>query len=73
MLNILSWLFGLLSIIFVFPSIIPGLGWTNWAALPFVMIGVILGAISSKNSGRNFCLVMLVVIAIRLSIGGGIV
>ena len=73
MFNFLSWLFGLISIIFVIPSIIPFLGWTNWAALPFVMLGVIFGAISSSNSGRNFCLVMLVVVAIRLSIGGGFV
>lgn len=73
MFNIVSWLFGLISIIFVFPSIIPGLGWSNWIALPFVMIGVLAGAISSSNSGRNFCLFMLIVVAIRLSIGGGII
>ncbi len=73
MLNLLSWLFGLISIIFVIPSIVPFLGWTNWMALPLVMIGVILGAISSKDSGRNFCLVMLLIVAVRLSIGGGFI
>lgn len=73
MLNALSWLCGLLSIIFIIPSIVPFLGWTNWAALPLVMIGVIFGALSSQTNGRNFCLVMLLLVAVRLSIGGGVV
>lgn len=73
MLNLLSWLFGLVSIVFLIPSIVPFLGWTNWLGLPFVILGVILGALSSHDSGRNFCLVMLIVMGIRLSIGGGFV
>ncbi|MEL6738257.1 MAG: hypothetical protein AAFO28_04980 [Pseudomonadota bacterium] len=77
MLNLLSWLFGLVSIVFLIPSIVPFFGWTNWVGLPFVIFGVIfgviLGALSSHDSGRNFCLIMLIVLGVRLSIGGGIV
>ncbi|MEL7445371.1 MAG: hypothetical protein AAGK02_06100 [Pseudomonadota bacterium] len=71
MANLLSWLFGILSLIIVIPSQIPLFGWGNWIALPFIAIGVVLGAISSSNSGRNFCLIVLLIAAIRLSIGGG--
>lgn len=73
MLNLLAWLFGLISLVIVIPSSIPLLGWGNWLALPLIVIGVILGALSSRDSGRNFCLIVLLVAAIRLSIGGGII
>ncbi|TRD12250.1 hypothetical protein FGU71_10515 [Erythrobacter insulae] len=73
MLNLLAWLFGLISLVIVIPSTIPFLGWGNWLALPVIVIGVILGALSSSDSGRNFCLIVLLIAAIRLSIGGGII
>ncbi|MXO71325.1 hypothetical protein [Alteraurantiacibacter buctensis] len=72
MLNALSILTGLVSLLIVIPSQIPLLGWGNWLALPIVAMGVVLGALSSKNTGRNFCLVILLVCAVRLSLGGGI-
>ena len=73
MLNILSFIFGLLSLVIVIPATIPLLGWANWFALPLVVIGVVLGQLSSSNAGRNFCLVVLLVEAIRLTLGGGII
>jgi hypothetical protein len=72
MLNALSIITGLISLLIVIPSQIPLLGWGNWLALPVVVIGVVLGALSSKNTGRNFCLVILLVCAVRLMLGGGI-
>ena len=73
MLNALSILTGIVSLLIVIPSQIPLLGWGNWLALPLVAVGVALGALSSKNTGRNFCLVILVIAAIRLIVGGGII
>ena len=73
MLNILSFIFGLLSLVIVIPATIPLLGWANWFALPLVVIGVVLGQLSSSNAGRNFCLVVLLIAAIRLTLGGGII
>ncbi len=73
MLNLLSILIGLLSLVIVIPSQIPLLGWGNWLALPLIAIGVVVGALSSSNGGRNFCLVVLAIAAIRLMIGGGII
>ena len=72
MLNLLSILFGIVSLVIVIPATIPFLGWANWFALPLIVIGVVLGQLSSSNSGRNFNLVVLVIAAIRLSLGGGI-
>ena len=72
MLNLLSILFGIVSLVIVIPATIPFLGWANWFALPLIVIGVVLGQLSSSNFGRNFNLVVLVIAAIRLSLGGGI-
>lgn len=72
MLNLLSLIFGLVSLIVVIPATIPFLGWANWLALPLIVVGIILGALSSSDSGRNFCLVVLLVASVRLMLGGGI-
>ncbi len=73
MLNILSILFGIVSLVIVIPATIPLLGWANWFALPLIVIGTVLGQLSSSNSGRNFCLVVLLIAILRLSLGGGII
>ena len=73
MLNLLSFLFGIISLVIVIPATIPLLGWANWIALPLIVIGVIVGQLSSSNSGRNFNLVVLLIAVIRLSLGGGII
>lgn len=72
MLNLLAYLVGLVSLVIVIPAQIPLLGWANWFALPLIVIGVLLGALSSKNGGRNFCLIVLLIAAVRLTLGGGV-
>ena len=72
MLNILSILCGILSLVIVIPATIPLLGWANWFALPVIGLGVLLGVLSSGSSGRNFCLVVLLVAIVRLALGGGV-
>ncbi|UYV15247.1 hypothetical protein [Porphyrobacter sp. ULC335] len=73
MLNVLAYLVGLVSLVIVIPAQIPLLGWANWLALPLIVVGVILGALSSKDGGRNFCLVVLLIAAVRLTLGGGVI
>ena len=73
MLNLLSFIFGIVSLIIVIPATIPFLGWANWLALPLIVVGIILGALSSSDSGRNFCFIVLLVAAVRLTLGGGII
>jgi hypothetical protein len=72
--NILAFLLGLVSLVIVIPATIPFLGWANWLALPLIVMGVIVGQLSSSSkAGRNFCLIVLVIAVIRLSLGGGII
>lgn len=72
--NALAFLFGLVSLVIVIPATIPFLGWANWLALPLIVMGVIVGQLSSTSkAGRNFCLIVLVVAVIRLSLGGGLI
>lgn len=72
MLNIVSILLGLVALLLAIPSAIPLLGWGNWIVLPIAILGAGLGALSAKNGGRNFCLVVLLIAVVRLSLGGGI-
>jgi hypothetical protein len=73
MLNVLSILTGLLSLVIVIPSQIPLLGWGNWLALPVIVVGIVLGALSRSNGGRNFCLIVFAIAVVRLTLGGGII
>ena len=73
MLNLLSIVTGLVALVLVIPSTIPLLGWGNWFVLPIAALGAALGALSSKNQGRNFCLVVLAIAVVRLMLGGGII
>ena len=73
MLNLLSILFGIVSLVVVIPATIPLLGWANWLALPLIVIGVVLGQLSSSNAGRNFCIVVGLIAVVRLTLGGGII
>ena len=71
MLNLVSILIGLVSLIIVIPAQIPLLGWGNWFALPVIAVGIVIGQLSSRNGGRNFCLVVFAIAVVRLSLGGG--
>lgn len=72
MLNPLSILVGLVALVAVAVAFIPMLGWANWLIIPLAVIGLGLGAMSGKTSGRNLNIVVIVIGLIRLSIGGGI-
>jgi hypothetical protein len=72
MLNLLSLGLGLIAIVPLLFALLPLLGWANWLILPLPVAGLILGAMSSRTTGRNLNLIVLVVAVVRLSIGGGI-
>ncbi len=72
MANILAFLFGLIALIFALIGFIPFLGLLLWPVMLIAGIGAAFGFASSSNSGRNFCLVVLAICAIRLWMGGGI-
>ena len=73
MLNILAYVIGLISLVLVIPAQLPLLGAVNWIALPVIVVGIVIGALSSKNGGRNFCLIIGLIAVVRLSLGGGLI
>ncbi len=73
MLNIFSFLIGLAALILMIPAILPFVAILNWLLVPLALVGALIGAASSRNSGRNFCLVVAAFGALRLFIGGGLI
>lgn len=73
MLNLLSIVIGLVALVLAIPSTIPLLGWGNWFVLPIALVGAGVGALSSSNGGRNFCLIVFALAVVRLMLGGGII
>lgn len=73
MLNIISVVIGLVTLVLGLVAFMPLLGWMNWLVIPVGIVGAAVGALSSSTSGRNLNLVLIVIFAIRLSLGGGAV
>jgi len=73
MLNIFSILFGLVALVLAIFAFIPFLGWANWIIIPIAVVGLALGAMSSRTSGRNLCIVVALVCVARLMMGGGVI
>ena len=73
MLNLVSVLIGIVTLIGAVIAFIPLLGWLNWFVIPVAVVGLAIGAASSSNAGRNLNLVVVVVGVLRLIIGHGII
>jgi uncharacterized membrane protein len=72
MLNIVSILIGLLSLVLATVALLPLLGWANWLIIPLAVIGAGIGALSASKGGRNLNLAVIVIGILRLSLGGGL-
>ena len=82
-MGVISILWGIVALIWMMLSLIPLLGWANWLMIPFAAVGAIIAAIGmaftrKENRGRArtgliLNVVAIVVGAIRLSIGGGLI
>ena len=72
MLNLLSLLIGAVALVAGIIAFTPLLGWANWLVIPVAAVGLALGAMSDKTSGRNLNLVVIGVGALRLVLGGGL-
>jgi hypothetical protein len=71
-MNVFSTIIGLMALIIALVGFIPLLGWLNWFVIPGTVVGLVLGLMSRKTSGRNINIVVLVLAIIRLALGGGI-
>jgi hypothetical protein len=72
MMNVISTLIGIVALVAALVAFIPLLGWLNWLVIPVVAIGLVLGLLSDKTTGRNINLAVLVIAMFRLSICGGV-
>ena len=72
MLNIASLVIGAVALVLAVFAFIPLLGWANRVIVPIAVVGLALGAMSGKTSGRNLNIVVVVIGIIRLMLGGGI-
>lgn len=72
MLNLISLLIGVISLILVVVAFIPFLGAFNWLVVPFAVVGLALGAMSKSQAGRNLNIVVVVIGVVRLMLGGGV-
>ncbi|NNM76870.1 hypothetical protein HJG53_08160 [Sphingomonas sp. ID1715] len=72
MLNIASIVIGLGALLWALVAFIPLIGALNWLVLPWAILGLALGVLSSRTSGRNLNLLVIAVASVRLMLGGGI-
>jgi hypothetical protein len=68
MLNLVSLAIGLISLPMVLLAVLPFLGWANWLILPLPLIGLAVGAMSSRSAGQNLNLVVLAICIARLAL-----
>ena len=73
MLNFLSLIVGAVALMLGILAFFPLLGWAYWVIIPIALVGLVLGVLSPRKSGRNLNLVVISVGAIRLMLGGGII
>ena len=81
-MGLISVVWGIVAMLWMVLAFIPLLGWGNWFMIPFAVVGAIIAAIgmalsSPANRGRAktgliLNVVAIVVGAIRLSLGGGL-
>ena len=72
MLNLVSLVIGLVSLVCAAVAFLPLLGWANWLIIPLAVIGAGIGAMSQGSAGRNLNLFVILLGVVRLMLGGGI-
>jgi hypothetical protein len=82
-MGMISLLWGMLALLWMVVAFIPLLGWANWLLIPFAVVGAIIAAVgivftaADKRGRANAGLVLngmvIVVGAIRLLLGGGLI
>ena len=81
-MGVISLIWGIVALLWMLLAFIPLLGWGNWFMIPFAVVGAIIAAIglvlagpagrSRAKAGLLLNAVAIVVGAIRLLLGGGV-
>jgi hypothetical protein len=72
-MNFISVIIGIVALLIALVGFIPLLGWLNWLVIPAAVVGLVIGLLSDKTSGRNINLVVLALAIVRLALGGGFI
>ncbi|XUX00014.1 MAG: hypothetical protein TUN42_08970 [Dehalogenimonas sp.] len=80
-MSIAGFVIGILAFLGFLVGLIPFLGWTNWVNIPFAILGFILSLVGVTRgpnkglgiAGLTLCAIAIVVGALRLGAGGGII
>ncbi|MCP4026649.1 MAG: hypothetical protein GY736_10145 [Sphingomonas sp.] len=82
-MGVISIVWGVAALLWMVLSLIPLLGWGNWFMIPFAAVGAIIAALgmlftraehrSRARTGLILNVVAIIVGAVRLSIGGGVI
>jgi hypothetical protein len=72
MFNLVSLIIGFVALLCALVAFLPLLGWLNWLIIPLAILGAAFGVISRGTAGRNLNLLVILIGAVRLMIGGGI-
>ena len=82
-MGIISLLWGIVSLLWMLLAFIPLLGWGNWFMIPFAVVGAIIAAIGiavtdplkrgRAKTGLILNVIAIVVGALRLMLGGGLI
>ena len=81
-MGVISILWGIVALAWMVLALIPVVGITNWLLIPFAVVGAIIAAIGllftsvpkrgRARAGLLLNAIVIVVAAIRLSLGGGL-
>jgi hypothetical protein len=81
-MGLISLVWGIFGLLWMLLALIPLLGWANWFVIPFAGIGALIAVIGIATTSREhrgrakagllLNLAVMVVGAIRLSLGGGL-
>lgn len=72
MLNLVSLIIGVVGLVLAMIAFVPPLGAANWLIIPLAVLGAGIGSMSNGTSGRNLNILVILVGAGRLMLGGGI-
>lgn len=72
-MNVLSKIIGFIALILMIIGLIPLLGMLNWVVIPLALVGLFFGIFSKNTGGLTLNGIVLIVAALRLIVGGGII
>jgi hypothetical protein len=73
MLNLFSIVIGVVALLLGIVPFLPFFAWGYWFVIPIAIVGAAVGSLSSRNSGRNLNLILILIFGLRLMLGGGLI